>query len=102
MSVVLGARISVTSVTQVGSTITVNGSGFSTQTVINFFNNGTNLGGFDSSWAPKIPLTLIDSTRFTFTKPAGAVAGPAFVQAVNPPFTSFTASSGDGGAFTLM
>ena len=38
MSAPIGAQISVTSVTQVGSIITVNGTGFSTLTVINFFN----------------------------------------------------------------
>ena len=37
VSVPLGARINVPSVTQSGTSITVNGTGFSTLTVINFF-----------------------------------------------------------------
>jgi len=38
----------------------------------------------------------------TFTKPAQAVPGLSYVQAVNPPFTPFTSSgSGPGGSFTL-
>ena len=51
-----------TSVTQAGTTITVNGSGFSTLTVINFFNaqggGVVNLGGLKPGGTPKIPLTL--------------------------------------------
>ena len=103
-----GQLISVTSVRQAGSTITVNGTGFSTLTVINFFNKQgasvVNLGGI-SGGVSKIPLTLIggSSTSFKFTKPAGAVAGPAYVQALNPPFVPFTSSGNDpGGAFTLF
>ena len=79
VSVPIGQLISVTSVLQTGSTITVNGTGFSTRTVINFFNRQgatvVNLGGI-SGGVSKIPLTLINSTRFTFAKPGGAVAGP--------------------------
>ena len=62
------------------STITVNGSGFSTLTVINFFNAQSggvaNLGGLNPKtvW-PKIPLTIVNEDKFTFTVPAGAVAG---------------------------
>ena len=51
---------------------------------------------------PKIPLKLIDDKTFQFTKPSGSVAGPAYVQALNPPFVPFTSSGNDpGGAFTL-
>jgi len=47
-------------------------------------------------------LTLINSNQFTFTEPGGAVAGPSYVQALNPPFVPFTSSgNGSGGAFTL-
>ena len=102
----LGARINVTKVTQSGATITVEGTGFSTLTVINLFNTQAgktvNLGGLNHAGAAKIALTLIGSTRFTFTLPAGAVAGPAFIQALNPPFLPFTSSGNDPcGAFTL-
>ena len=106
MSVPLGARINVTKVTQSGDTMTVDGTGFSTLTVINLFNaqaaETVNLGGLNPDGTPQIPLTLVNSTRFTFTLPAGAVAGPAFIEALNPPFLPFTSSGNDPcGAFTL-
>jgi hypothetical protein len=105
VSAPIGQKISVTSVTQAGTTITVNGTGFSTLTVINFFNKQgavvVNLGGLLSG-KPRIPIALVNSTRFTFTKPLAAIAGPAYVQALNPPFVPFTSSGNDpGGAFTL-
>ncbi len=105
VSVPVGAKIAVTKVTQSGSTITVTGAGFSTLTVINLFNKQgggvVNLGGL-SGTTPKIHLTVVDSTKFTFTKPAGAMAGAAYVQALNPPYVPFTTSSGSGGSFTLF
>jgi len=106
VSVPIGQQISVTSVSQSGDTITVNGTGFSTATVINFFNTQTggaavNLGGI-SGGAPKIHLTFVNSRQFTFTKPAGAMPGPSYVQALNSPFVPFTSSgNGPGGQFTL-
>lgn len=106
VSVPIGARINVTNVTQSGNTLTVDGTGFSTATVINFFANTSigvqNLGGFGPGGKPNIPLTLINSTRFTFTRPAAALPGLAFVQALNPPFVPFTSSGTDPcGAFPL-
>jgi photosystem II stability/assembly factor-like uncharacterized protein len=106
VSVPIGAKITVASVGQAAGTITVDGTGFSTRTVINFFNKQgavvKNLGGLKPGGTPNIPLTLINETRLTFTKPAGSVAGPAYVQALNPPFVPFTSSgTGPGGAFTL-
>ena len=81
VSVPLGARITVTNETQSGDTITVEGTGFSTLTVINLFNaqaGGTvNLGGLNAHGVAKIALTLINSTRFTFKRPTDAKAGPA-------------------------
>ena len=105
VSAPIGARISVTSVSQTGSIITVDGTEFSALTVINLFSlKGTkvvNLGGL-AGGAPVIPITLVDSTQFTFAVPAGAAAGPAYVQALNPPFVPFTSSGNDpAGAFTL-
>jgi hypothetical protein len=51
--------------------------------VINLINTEAgktvNLGGLNSHDKPKIPLTLISSTEFTFTVPADALAGPAFI-----------------------
>jgi len=106
VSVPIGAPISVLSVTQAGCMIKVNGTGFSKLTVINFFNlQGAvvvNLGGLGPGGAPKIPLTLVDDRRFAFSEPAGAVAGKAYEQALNPPFVPFTSSgTGPGGAFML-
>jgi hypothetical protein len=107
VSVPIGARIHVLSVGQVGPLITVNGTGFSTLTVINFFNTMPggmveNLGGLMPDGHPKIPLTFIDENKFTFIKPAGANPGASYVQALNPPFVPFTSSGNDpGGAFTL-
>jgi hypothetical protein len=107
VSVPIGARIHVLSVGQVGSTITVNGAGFSTLTVINFFNKMPdgmveNLGGLMPGGEPEIPLTFVNDTKFTFTVPAGANKAASYVQALNPPFVPFTSSGNDpGGAFTL-
>jgi hypothetical protein len=90
VSVPIGQLVSISSVSQAGSTIMVNGTGFSTLTVINFFNaqasGVVNLGGLDARGKPKIVLTIINSDKFTFAVPVGAVAGASYVQAVNPPF----------------
>jgi hypothetical protein len=104
VSVPIGAQITVTSVSQSGTTVTVNGTGFSSATVINFFNTqGTgvvNLGGL-SGGAPLIPITLVSSTQLTFSVPAGAMSGASYVQALNPPFVPFS-SSGDAPAGSLI
>ncbi len=57
VSVPIGAQITVSSVTQSGSTITVNGAGFSTLTVMNLFNGGVNLGGLRGRAANPIEAT---------------------------------------------
>ena len=106
VSVPIGQALSVSLVTQSGDTITVNGTGFSTLTIINFFNRQgsatVNLGGLGTGGAPRIPLTVVNSTTLTFSRPISAVAGAAYVQAVNPPFVPYTSSgTGAGGAFTL-
>ncbi len=106
VSVPIGAQISLDSVSQSGATVTVNGSGFSALTVINLFNlqGGTvvNLGGLTTAGAPAIALTLISDTQMTFTLPAAIVAGPAYVQVLNPPFIPFTSSgNAGGGAFDV-
>jgi hypothetical protein len=104
VSVPIGARISINSVTQSGATVTVKGTGFSNLTVINLFNNQggsvVNLGGLDSSGKANIVITFVSDTQLTFTLPAG-VSGAAYVQALNPPFIPFTSSGNSpGGAFT--
>ncbi|MEO2168103.1 MAG: hypothetical protein ABGY42_08275, partial [bacterium] len=106
VSVPIGAAITVTSVGQVGATVTVDGTGFSSLTVINLFNltpgGVANLGGFDGAGQPNVPLTLVSENRFTFTAPAGASAGAAYVQALNPPFIPFSSSgNAPGGSFNI-
>ena len=107
VSVPIGARISVTKVAVgSGSTITVTGTGFCNLTVINLFNSQpgglVNLGGLNPDGSSKIPLTVPKDTEFMFTLPAGAVAGPAYVQALNPPFIAFTSSGNSpGGSFEI-
>jgi hypothetical protein len=106
VSLSIGERIRLDSVQQVGPTITVNGAGFSSLTVISFFNaqggGVVNLGGLVNGHS-LIPITLLSSHQFTFQVPSGAVSGPAYVQALNPPFIPFTSTgSAPGGAFTLM
>ena len=106
VSVPIGQRMSVTSAAQSGATIAVRGTGFSTLTIINLFNTqGTgsvNLGGLGPDGKPRIPLTIVNSTLFTFARPAAAVPGSAYVQTLNPPFVPFTSSgNAPGGAFTI-
>jgi hypothetical protein len=106
VSIPIGQKISVTSVSQSGSLITVNGTGFSTLTVINLFNTQgaavVNIGGLGAGGAPNVPLTLVNPTRFTFNRPLTAQPGASYVQALNPPFVPFTSSgTAPGGAFTL-
>jgi parallel beta-helix repeat protein len=114
VSVPIGAQISVTFVAETpagfakrGPTIMVNGTGFSSLTVINFFNaqkgGVVNLGGLNPDGTPKIPLTFVNDNQFSFVVSAATAApGPSYVQALNPPFVPFTSSGNDpGGAFTL-
>jgi hypothetical protein len=103
---VLRARVTVTSVSVNGSTVTVTGDGFCALTVINLFNvqgeNVVNLGGLTGGGTPVVPLSNVTSTSFQFTLPAGAQSGAAYVMALNPPFTPFTSSGTDpGGAFSV-
>jgi tRNA (mo5U34)-methyltransferase len=93
-------------VRQQGSTIVVTGSGFTHQTAINLFcdQHGVqiNLGGLDAQDAPLIPVTIHSPTLLSFTVPEGAPAGPAYLQALNPPFTdNFNSGTGPGGSFEL-
>jgi hypothetical protein len=104
VSVPIGALITVTNVSQAGCTVTVKGTGFSSRTVINLFNKQCggvlNLGGLNPGGTAKIKLTILSSTLFTFGA-AGIAAGPAYVQALNPPFVPFASSgTGPGGSFT--
>jgi len=101
VSVPIGALVTISGVTQVGSTVTVRGTGFSVMSVINFYNGSGNLGGL-SGTGPNIPLTVDSDHQFHFTVPANAVTGPAFVEVLNPPFIPFSSSGTDpAGGFWL-
>jgi hypothetical protein len=106
VSVPIGAQIALSSVTQTGSTVVVTGAGFCDLTVINFFNlqagSVVNLGGLNPDGTAIIPISLINNREMEFSLPAGTMAGPAYVQAVNPPFIPFTSSGNSpGGAFLV-
>ncbi len=106
VSVPIGATVSISEVIQSGSTVTINGTGFSTMSVINLFAQQTgggvnNFGGLGASGA-NVPLTFVDSTTLTFQVPAGTATGAAFVQVLNPPYIPYSSSTNDpDGAFTL-
>ncbi|MDX2170964.1 MAG: hypothetical protein SF182_28100 [Deltaproteobacteria bacterium] len=106
VSLPIGATLSISAVSQSGTTVTVDGTGFSSRSVINLFNlQGSavpNLGGLNPDGSGRIPLTIVSAQRFQFSVPAGAVSGPAYIQVLNPPFTAYASSGGDpDGAFTL-
>jgi hypothetical protein len=107
VSVPLGEQIRLDSLVQNGDgTITVTGAGLSPLTIISFFNlqpsGVVNLGAIVNGTS-LIPFTLQSSQQLTFTVPAGAVSGPAFVQLLNPPFIPFTSTgAAAAGAFTLV
>jgi hypothetical protein len=107
VSVPVGAQIAVNQVTQSGSIVTVDGAGFSSLTVINLFNlqgdQVLNLGGLNTDGSPMIPINLVNDTEITFSLPAGAVSGPGYVHALNPPFIPYTSSgNSSGGSFEVM
>ncbi|MDG2305954.1 MAG: S8 family serine peptidase [Candidatus Binatia bacterium] len=106
VSVPIGDALDITSISQAGTTVTVNGTGFSALSVINFFaqtaGGVANLGGLDGGGASNIPLTIVSENQFTFEVPATAQAGAAYVMVLNPPFIPFSSTTGDAeGAFTL-
>lgn len=106
VSIPIGEPVTVSNVGVNGNTVTVTGAGFNSLTVINLFaaKSGvvTNVGGFGNGQTPNIPLTVQDSHQFTFPRPVGLDTGPAYLQAINPPFIPYTSSgSGAGGSFTL-
>lgn len=106
VSVVLGARLDITGITQQGSTVTVDGAGFSALSVINLWNQqgagSVYFGGYNVQGQANVPLTVQSSTRFTFAVPSGAATGPSYLQVVNPPFIpSSTTGSDPNGSFML-
>jgi len=97
VSVPIGAQITISGISQTGCTVTVNGTGFSTLTAMNLFNQQAgdtvvNLGGLNAGGSAKIPLDVVNATQFTFAVPGGLVSGPAYVEALNPPYVPFTSS----------
>jgi hypothetical protein len=103
VSVPIGALVSISSVTQSGTTVTIRGTGFSTTSLINLFNgpSGTNIGGLTAQ-GPRIPLTFISSTELRFQVPRSAVAGSSYVQVLNPPYIAYSSSGSDpDGTFSL-
>ncbi len=107
VSVPIGEQLRVDSVSQNGTTVTVTGAGFSSRTVISFFNlqgsGVVNLGGLVNGTQSLIPLTILSSNRFTFQIPPGALSGPSYVQVLNPPFIPFTSSGNSpNGALDLV
>jgi hypothetical protein len=106
VSAVMGARATITSVVVSGSEVQVFGTGFSCLSVINLFNlqgaTVVNLGGLTGGGQRVIPLQFISSTELRFERPAGAIAGPAFVEVLNPPYIPFSSSGNDpDGAFSF-
>ncbi|MDX2171200.1 MAG: hypothetical protein SF182_29290 [Deltaproteobacteria bacterium] len=107
VSVPIGALVTISGISQSGSVVTVDGTGFSTVSVINLFAQQSgggvnNFGGLTAGGAAKIPLSVLSSTRFTFTVPAGTASGPAYVMVLNPPYIPYSSSGSDpDGGFTL-
>ncbi len=106
VSSVIGATPTITSISIVGNVFTVTGTGFCSLTVINLFNvqggGVVNLGGYGAGGAPNIPLYNLTDTQFQFDRPAGAAAGAAYMQVINPPYVPFSTSGSDpDGAFTM-
>ncbi len=107
VSAPIGEALDITAISQSGTTITVDGAGFSSLSVINLFNaiggSAVNLGGLNPDGSPKIPLTVVSEHQFTFEVPAGAATGNAYVMVLNPPFIPFSSTTGDpDGAFSLV
>jgi len=105
VALAIGAVVSLDGVSQMGNQVTVTGTGFSSLTVINLFNqqgaNVVNLGGLGPG-GPRIPLTIDSPTHFHFTVPQGAVTGLAFLQAINPPYIEWSSTGFDPhGGFML-
>ena len=98
VSAPLGALIRIDAVDLTGRSVHVTGAGFSALTVVNLFAtrqdtaDTVNLGGLSPGGQPRIPLTSVTATSFTFELPSHAAAGAAFVEALNPPFIPFTSS----------
>jgi sugar lactone lactonase YvrE len=96
VSVPIGALVTISHVSLSGDVVTVTGTGFCSLTVINLFaptaSGVQNLGGLNGSGSSNIPLTIDSPTQFHFTRPGAALAGVAYVMAINPPFIAYSSS----------
>ena len=106
VSIPIGATVSISSIVQNGRTVTINGTGFSTLSVINLFNTQgsfvINLGGYwPTNGKPQVPLTFVSSTQLRFTAPLSAMSGSTYVTVINPPYIPFSSSNGPAGGFML-
>ncbi len=107
VSVPVGALLTIARVTQNGSTVTVDGTGFSTLSVVNLFAQTAgggvdNFGGLSAGGQARLPLNVASSTRFTFNVPTGVASGPAYIMVLNPPYIPYSSSGSDpDGAFSL-
>lgn len=85
--------VSIERITLEGSSVIVEGSGFSSRSVLNLFADQEEgmilLGGHDPDGRPRIAFTLSGPRRLSFVLPARAAYRPAYLQIVNPPFLSF-------------
>jgi hypothetical protein len=100
----IGAPIQVRRVYQSGALLTVEGTGFSTATVVNLYCGGPlgNFGGFDAAGKPMLHLEIEGDSKLRFTAPSRAKAGKCYLEALNPPFLPFSSSYNDpGGSFIL-
>jgi hypothetical protein len=100
----IGAPIQVRQVYQSGALLTVEGTGFSTATVVNLYCGRPldNFGGFDAAGRPLLHLEVEGDSKLRFTVPSRATAGKCYVEALNPPFLPFSSSYNDpGGSFIL-
>jgi hypothetical protein len=100
VSAPLGARVTISDVTQQGSTIVVTGTGFCRLTRINLWNTHATGSAF---FGPQIQISLQSDTQLSFPLPTGAQPGYGYVQVLNPPFIPFSHSGADpDGAFSIQ
>ena len=105
VSVPLGTRITVTKEIQSGDLLTVEGTGFLSDGNQLLQRAGGRDGQFGRTERRRQATDTAHCDQFDQVQlhdSNGAIAGPAFIQALNPPFLAFTSSGNDPcGVFTL-
>jgi hypothetical protein len=97
----VGDPPTISSISQNGSTITVNGTGFANGAALNFFVH--TVGGGMANDGPGLAVTVLSTVQLQFTLPGGTAPGAAYVQVINPPFIPLTSTGNDPhGAFVLQ